>query len=182
MLHARTGWQLHDNFFGVPGVVERATGTIDSILFQHVLSVAQLLRRGSTFAGDRPDLLVSLFAMFDRVSGAINPSFNHDRLKAGGELTYLPLRWLGLGARVDTVQPNLRDSTQGFVVFSPRVVLRTAFLTHEQLIFEYARYTYGAAARTSQYPYNNPPNPDGTPGLNLGTDKNAAQVAAVIWF
>jgi hypothetical protein len=177
VLHSYGGWQLHDNFFGVPGAVERATGKIDTLLFQHVFSFGQLLRYPSEFFGDGPDLIASVFAMYNRVSGATNPNYDHGKLKAGAEVTYLPLGWLGLGGRFDSVQPNLDDTTTNFSVASPRIILRSAFVTHEQIILQYSRYFYGSNAAQSKYPYNNQ-----SGATNLGADKNAASIAAIIWF
>jgi hypothetical protein len=176
VLHSFGGWQLHDNFFGVKGAVEHATGKIDTVEFQHVFSFGQLFRYPEGFWGDGPDLVAALFGMYNRVSGAVNPAFNRGMLKAGVELTYAPLPWLGLGGRFDTVQPNLNDREENFAVVSPRVILRSAFVTHEQVIFQYSRYFYGAKAASSQFPYNS------ADGALLGADKNAATVAAVIWF
>jgi hypothetical protein len=177
VLHSYGGWQLHDNFFGVPGAVEHVTGKIDSVEFQHVFSLGQAFRYPEAFWGNGPDLIVSLFGMYNRVSGAVNPAFNHGKAKGGGDVTYLPVSWFGIGARFDTVQPNLDDNTQTFSVLSPRLYVRTAFVTHEQIMVQYSRYFYGATAAHSQYPYN------GQPGAaDLGADKNAAQIAAIISF
>jgi hypothetical protein len=178
VLHSFGGWQLHDNYFGVPGAVERTTGKIDTVLFQHVFSFGQLFRYPQAFWGDGPDLIASIFGMFNHVSGAINPAYNRNKFKAGAEVTYIPLSWLGVGARYDTVQPNLDNSDENFSVFSPRIIIRSAFVTHEQILIQYSRYFYGGtAAAQSQYPWNNQ-----TGATNLGADKNAATIAAIIWF
>jgi len=176
VLHSAEGWQLHDNFFGVPGAIERATGRIETVLFQDVISIGRLLR-GESFAAGDPDLIAAAFAMWSRVSGAVNPAYDHDKLKAGGELMYVPLRWLGLGGRFDLVAPNLDDTTQSFSVASPRILLRTAFVTHEQILFQYSRYFYGANAAHGPFPYGNQ-----MFAANLGADRNAAQIAGIIWF
>jgi hypothetical protein len=100
----------------------------------------------------------------------------------------VPLPWLGLGGRYDVVEPNLDNSTESFSVISPRIIFRTAFVTHEQLLIQYSRYFYGSDYRPmlgpqpgsmsgSQFPYNSQ---NGASGL--GVDKNAAQIAAIIWF
>jgi hypothetical protein len=176
VLSSAEGWQLHDNFFGVPGAIERATGRIDTVLFQDVISIGRLLR-GQSFAGGAPDLVAAAFAMWSRVSGAVDPAFDHAKLKAGGELTYLPLPWLALGGRFDLVAPNLDDATQSFWVASPRILLRTAFMTHEQILLQYSRYFYGANAAHGPFPYGNQ-----MFAANLGADRDAAQIAAIIWF
>jgi hypothetical protein len=178
VLHSFGGVQLHDNFFGNPGATETTTGSIDTILFQYVFSFGQLFRYPTPFWGDGPDLIASVFGMFNKVSAPMNPAFDgRKKLKWGADITYLPVPWFGIGGRFDLVSPDMEDTTQNFSVFSPRIIIKTAFVTHEQIIFQYSRYFYGANAATSQYPYTNQPG-----GSALGADKNAAQIAAVLWF
>jgi hypothetical protein len=175
VLHSYGGWQLHDNYFGTPGGTEETTGTIDTVLFQYVFSFGQFFHRPKPFWGDGPDLLATVFGMYNKVAGATAPA--KSKLKGGGELTYLPLAWFGVGGRFDEVQPNLDDSTQSFAVLSPRVILRTAFVTHEQVLIQYSRYFYNSNAAHSSYPYSTQPGAAG-----LGADANAFQIAAIIWF
>jgi len=178
VLHSYGGWQLHDNFFGKPGGTEPTTGTIDTVLFQYVFSFGQFFHRPRPFWGDGPDLVTSVFGMYNKVNAPDAPAFSHGKFKFGGELTYLPLAWFGLGGRFDEVQPNLDDSTQSFGVLSPRLVFRTAFVTHEQVLVQYSRYFYNSNAAQGAYPYNSQA---GAGGLT-GADKNAFQIAAIIWF
>jgi len=186
-IHSFGGWQLHDNYFGPAGTYypnSPATGKIDTIYFQEVYSLGQLFRYPAAFWGDGPDLIASVFAMWNKVSGAQPGNYNHARLKGGAELTYLPISWFGVGGRYDLVSPNLDDGTQKFSVFSPRIILRTAFVTHEQILFQYSRYFYDRNAAISQFPYNGgsanyPNNPN---AQALGADKNAFTMAAIIWF
>jgi len=197
VLHSFGGWQLHDNYFGPPGATDQVTGTIDSIEAQYSFSFGQYFHYPQAFWGDGPDLIATVFGMFNHVhspslNGAPLNALSHqdadgsghiNKLKFGTELLYVPLPWLGLGGRFDSVQPDLDDHTQSFSVMSPRVILRTAFVTHEQVMFQYSRYFYGDAfvpgnpGGGSQFPYNSQ-----TGGSKLGVDKNAAQVAAIIWF
>jgi hypothetical protein len=175
VLHSFGGWQLHDNYFGTPGGTEETTGTIDTVLGQYVFSFGQFFHRPKPFWGDGPDLIASVFGMYNSVSGATAPA--KGKLKFGGELTYLPFACFGIGGRFDEVQPNLDDSTQSFAVLSPRVILRTAFVTHEQVLIQYSRYFYNANAAHSSFPYSVQPGAAG-----LGADANAFQIAAIIWF
>jgi hypothetical protein len=107
------------------------------------------------------------------------------KLKMGGDLTYLPLRWLGLGGRFDLVQPDLADSGRSFSVGTARLLLRTAFLTREQVVLQVSRYWYGAAYAPGNplggagYPYDGRAVP---PSAALGADRNALQLAGIIWF
>jgi hypothetical protein len=140
--------------------------------------LGSLFRYPQAFWGDGPDLIASVFGMFNKVHAPMNPTYDGiKKLKYGADLTYLPLPWLGVGGRYDNVSPDMSDKTQTFSVFSPRVIIKTAFVTHEQVILQYSRYFYGDNAATSQYPYTNQPG-----GAKLGADKNAATIAATIWF
>jgi hypothetical protein len=184
VLHSFGGWQLHDNYFGTKGGTEPVTGKIDTVEFQYSFSFGQLFHYPQAFWGDGPDIIVTPFMMMNKVSGTMGGAFDMTKLKLGTEITYIPLPWLGLGARYDLVQPNLDDSTRSFSVISPRVIFRTAFVTHEQVMFQYSRYFYGDAydpnsmnPEGSQYPYSSQPGAAG-----LGVDANAFQVAAIIWF
>ena len=141
VLHSIAGWNLRDNFFGNAST---ATGTIDTLLMQYVLSVARLLRAPEPFWGQGPDVLVSIFGMYNHVKSD-DEMFNGitDKLKWGGEVTYIFLPFMGAGLRFDRVQPNLDDSTYAFSVISPKIVLRSEFVTHEQVILQYSRYING---------------------------------------
>ncbi|HVV52566.1 MAG TPA: hypothetical protein VHO06_23060 [Polyangia bacterium] len=188
VLHSFGGWQLHDNYFGAPGGVDPVTGSIDSVELQYSFSFGQLFHYPQAFWGDGPDIIGTIFGMFNHVNAPDNPMFSLNKLKFGTEWTYSPLPWLGVGGRYDVVEPNLSNSGESFSVLSPRIIFRTAFVTHEQVMIQYSRYFYGnlyAAGDVpaagfmsgSQFPYNSQ-----LGAANLGVDKNAAQIAAIIWF
>jgi hypothetical protein len=188
VLHSFGGWQLHDNYFGRPGGTDQTTGTINSVEVQYSFSFGQLFHYPQAFWGDGPDLIGTVFGMYNKVNAPMNPTFSLSKLKFGTEWTYVPLPWLGLGGRYDVVEPNLDNSTESFSVISPRIIFRTAFVTHEQVMIQYSRYFYGSGYGAgdgpmpgfmsgSQYPYNSQ-----LGAANLGVDKNAAQIAAIIWF
>jgi hypothetical protein len=189
VLHSFGGWQLHDNYFGPPGGVQPVTGTIDSVEFQYSFSFGQLFHYPQAFWGDGPDLIGTIFGMFNKVKAPEDPDYSLSKLKFGTEWTYVPLPWLGIGGRYDVVEPNLDKSGESFSVLSPRIIFRTAFVTHEQVMIQYSRYFYGSLYSQpgagpvagymsgSQFPYNGQPG-----GSGLGVDKNAAQIAAIIWF
>src|SRR5205814_10525260 len=131
----------------------------------------------------------TVFFMYNHVN-AFNDLYDLNKFKWGTEWTYTPLPWLGLGGRFDVVNPNTSISGESFSVISPRIIFRTAFVTHEQVMIQYSRYFYGSdyapglppsgtttpgIMSGSQFPYNS------QPGASLlGVDKNAAQIAAII--
>jgi hypothetical protein len=199
VLHSFGGWQLHDNYFGPAGTVQPVTGSIDSVEFQYSFSFGQLFHYPQAFWGDGPDLIATVFGMYNHIHSPetpggttpLNPLAHPDgdggghinKLKFGAEVLYVPLSWLGLGGRFDSVKPDMDDSSQSFSVFSPRIIFRSAFVTHEQIMLQYSRYFYGSgftpgnSLTGSQFPYNAQPG-----ASQLGVDKNAAQIAAIIWF
>ena len=73
VLHSFGGWQLHDNYFGAPGGVDQVTGTIDSVEFQYSFSFGQLFHYPQAFWGDGPDLIATVFGMFNHVNAPLNP-------------------------------------------------------------------------------------------------------------
>ena len=79
---------------------------------------------------------------------------------------------------------NLDDSKSNFSVFSPRIILRSNFVTHEQILFQYSRYFYGENAAVASFPYNGGMSayPYNAAGQTVAADKNAFTVAAIIWF
>ncbi len=186
VLHSFGGWQLHDNYFGPPGGIDKVTGTIDSVELQYSFSFGQLFHYPQAFWGDGVDIIGTIFGMYNKVNPQ-NSVYKMSKLKYGTEWTYTPLPWLGLGGRFDVVEPNLDISAESFSVLSPRLIFKTAFVTHEQIILQYSRYFYGSdyeklqlspgSASGSQFPYNSQ-----IGAANLGVDKNAATIAAIIWF
>ncbi len=140
-LHTTQGWNLRDVYFGPQAT---GTGTINSLLFQYTFSLARALWYPEEFWGQGRDLMASVYGMFNSVrSSDENFTGAKEKLKFGGELTYTPLGWLGLSARYDLVQPNMDDNTESFHVLSPKLILRSAFVSHEQLIVQYSHYFYG---------------------------------------
>jgi hypothetical protein len=180
VIHSFGGWQLHDNYFGSPGAVDPVTGKVYSVEFQYSFSWGALMWYPQPFWGQGPDLITTVFGMFNHVDlpAGQNDTFdNVNKLKFGAEVTYLPFDWGGVGFRGDVVEPNMKQSDQNFSVFSPRVILRTAFVTHEQILIQYSRYFVGDKV-LGMFPYNQQPGAGGFQGV----DKNAFQIAAIIWF
>jgi hypothetical protein len=167
VIHSLNGWELRDNYLGPNS---QATGTITSVMLQHTLSVARILRRPNPFWGEGPDVLISVFGMFNQVA-SLDPMFDGIlKLKLGAEVTYLPLKWFGASFRYDAVFPDLSNLDSSFHVLSPKLVFRTTFLSHEQIVLSYSRYFDGPAV-TPTYPYQMVP-----------PDRDVLQLSATVWF
>ena len=170
-IHSFGGWQLHDNYFGRPGGTDPVTGSVTSVELQYVFSFASLLYYPQAFWGQGPDLVMSVFGMLNKtnIDNAQNNMYDGIiKFKFGTDLTYTPLDWLGVGYRFDYVDPywgkslgdfgaSATDRMMGqgfldkFMVFSPRLILRTAFVTHEQILS-----STRATSPTSRWPQCSP--------------------------
>jgi hypothetical protein len=177
VLHSFNGWQLHDNYFGKPGEATRASGKIDSVLFQHSVDLSSFASDATPLLGHGNRLLLGVFGMFNAVSGTPDPAYDVKKLKWGADILYAPLDWLAFGGRFDRVSPKMSDPTQTFSVISPRVVVRSSLVSHEQIAIQYHRYFYGSGAMSTAYPYNTQ-----VGASDLGADRNAAQISATLWF
>ena len=71
-IHSFGGWQLHDNYFGAPGSIDPVDGKIDTVLFQYVFSSGQLFYHPAPFWGQGPDLIASVFGMYNHVDRPLN--------------------------------------------------------------------------------------------------------------
>jgi hypothetical protein len=98
--------------------------------------------------------------------------FPTSKLKFGTEVTYTPLRWLGAGARFDFVQPNMDDSRESFAEISPRILLRTDFISNEQIIVQYTRYFLNSRTRLS-FPFDQ---------MRVNPDENVFSLIATLWW
>lgn len=168
VLHSNGGWNLRDNYFGHTAT---GTGTVDTIALQYTYSLATLLWHPEKFWGQGPDVLLSVFGMYNMVNSD-DEEFNdpEQKLKMGGEVTYTMLSWLAASARYDLVQPDLDDNTLSFQALSPRLIVRTAFVSHEQVVLQYTRYFYGDNVRTAW------------PHVGLPPDRDVFQIAAIMWW
>lgn len=176
LLHSQGGVQLTNNYFGAEG-----TGSMNTILAQYQFSLAALLVAPQPWWGDGADLVFKVFGMYNSISGTNDTPINgsgKQKLKLGGDAFYTPLPTLGFGLRYDLVQPDLKNSEHSFQVFSPRIVLRTRFVTHEQITIQYTHYAYKSQV-VLPFPFNG----DGAPfPTKIGGDKGVFTISASMWW
>jgi len=138
---------IYENFFNSVG---DGTGTVDSV---------QLYYDGRTTVGPL-DVRLAVFGMYSTVAGTDATSVNlltglatsgTQKLKYGADLMVNALPWLGIGARGDYVQPDSHDAKESFGVLSPKIVIRTAYVTHEEVTFQYSHYWDGSDALPQQW-------------------------------
>ena len=148
---------------------------------QYSVSLAQLLWHPQPFWGQGPDLILTGFVMYNYVDlpAGQNDTFDQrKKLKFGAEVTYLALDWFGVGGRFDAVQPNM-DRQLGQLLG----VLAAADLPHRvrdpradpgPVLALLVRRHGGGGHVPVQHA--------GGRRQLQGADKNAFQVAAIIWF
>jgi hypothetical protein len=179
--HSFEGWEIRDNYFAKDEDSEATgTGKVDTVLFEYNFSLATLLWAPEEFWGQAPDIVVSLFGMYNHVQSD-DPAFagtpdnqrgkaGEQKLKMGGSVTYSWKKWLAFQGRYDLVQPNLHDNTQSFQVISPSVIFSSRFASNEQIILQYSHYVNGKNVHGG-YPYE-----------ALPPDQNSFRIAAVMWW
>ena len=173
MLHSFSGWSLRDNFFKGSNT---GNGTIDSVLFQYTYSLATLLRHPDPFWGQGPDIVLGLYGTMSWVHNDEVDAMGErliiakSKLKIGADVTYTMLSWLGASFRFDSVQPDMKDNTQSFTVLSPKLILRTEFVTHEQVVVAYSGYLNNANV-TPGWPNGSYPN-----------DEHVISVTGSMWW
>jgi hypothetical protein len=193
---------IQGNYLDGPKQASKGIGAVNTLALQYDFSLANLLGqlRHQDFWGDGPDLAASFFMMFNSVSSN-DPDMNGvKKIKYGVDLLGSPLKFFGIGLRYDRLQPNSDIPEQSFSIISPRIVFRSAFLTHEQIVVQYSRYVYnrrdcGTGAGTScvqpppapslpngfgAQPISLDPNQRGAP--NTLPDLNTLKVEANMWW
>jgi hypothetical protein len=69
-------------------------------------------------------------------------SYSVTKAKFGADLTVNALEWLSPAVRFDRVMPNNHIKEQGFSILSPRLIFKSAWVTHEKLTLGYSHYFY----------------------------------------
>jgi hypothetical protein len=173
VLNASGGPGLMSSYFGPNS---GGNGDLLTLAGQYDLSIGKLLRYPYRFDGKAPDIVVSLFGMFTRVSGT--PDANYDNVskkKYGMEIGYGMLPWLASSLRLDRVEPNSRDGTQSFSVVSPRLIFRSAWQAHDQVVLQYSHWFNGSGVQVRD---GYPPAYDPT----LHPDEDMISLSASMWW
>jgi hypothetical protein len=194
---------IQGNYLDGPRKLSHGNGAVSTVLAQYDFSLANLLAgiNHGSFWGDGPDLMASFFMMFNGISSDDPDMDGVKKIKYGVDLLGKPVKWFGAGIRYDRVQPNSNIPEQSFGIISPRIVFRTAFLTHEEIMIQYSYYMYNQRTCTGdptlcvQPPaapalpngFGSPvasldPNMRGTPNTNGRPDLNVLKLQASMWW
>jgi hypothetical protein len=133
-LNENSNWETYDT------MSQGGNGHVDTIEAQWNLSISSLV--GSEVFGTHT-LDLETFFMLNLISSDDDTNMDGiSKLKFGGDLSWHPSGWFGLGLRGDRVQPRSDIPEQSFTVLAPRIILRSSYTSHERIHIGYARYMY----------------------------------------
>jgi hypothetical protein len=167
---------------GGPGLIEEylgpqsnGNGNLKTLGAQYDFSLGNFLRYPMKFEGDGADVVASLFSIFTQVSSDDPEWDDMQKLKYGAELSYSMLSWFALSGRYDRILPDLDDDTRTTAVISPRLIFRSDFNSHDQVVLQYSRWLNGSGATVV---YGAPPERDPT----IEPDKHVLSLTASMWW
>jgi hypothetical protein len=74
----------------------------------------------------------------------------------------------------------MQDNTQSFSVYSPKVTLRSSYISHEEIQLQYSYYQLGKRV-SPQWPNDVVTRADGTTA-RMKTDPHAVMLSASMWW
>jgi hypothetical protein len=150
-------------------------GALTILAGQYDVSLKSILEYPRVFAGTSRDVVLSVFAMQVHVKSD-DPSANgNDKLKVGGEGGLSLISWLAASARFDRVMPNGGDNTQAFSIISPRLIFRSKWNAHDQVVLQYSHFFYGENVLVrSGFP--------AVPDPTIHPDRDVISLSASMWW
>jgi hypothetical protein len=125
------------------GQIGGGTGKVLVVGAEYNFSWGKYLWYPEAFWGDGPDLINSVFASVANVKSE-DPFFDGRFIyKFGTEATYRMFPWFALSGRFDRVAPNSKDSGETFHVISPKLIFRSNWNSHEQVVLSYTKWFLG---------------------------------------
>jgi len=172
VLNTTGGAGLMSDYFGPNS---NGTGTLLIVAGEYDLSIGRLLRYPNTFKGDGPDIVVSLFGMAAYVTSN-DPVYNNiSKRKYGIEGGYALLPWLAASLRLDRVEPDNWDGSQSFTIASPRLIFRSSWQAHDQVVLQYQHWFDGSGVVVRNgYP--------AVPDPSIHPDQDVLSLSASMWW
>jgi hypothetical protein len=164
------------------GQLGGGTGKLMTIGAEYNFSWGKYLWYPDAFWGDGPDLINSAFIDVVKVKSQ-DPAFDGRLIyKLGTEATYRMLPWFAVSCRYDHVAPNSDDGQETFNVISPKLIFRSNWNSHEQVVLSYTRWllgkhTHGEAPNDYRLPVAGDPT-----GASRGLDDQMFALNFGMWW
>jgi hypothetical protein len=173
ILNARGGPELMEQYLGQDSA-GNCNGSLTTFGAQYDLSVSRLVF-GDLFTGISSDILISLFGVGTKVSSGDSTRDGVFKLKAGGEVTYTLLSWLGVSERLDHVRLDNSDSKKAFTIVSSRLLFHTGWKSRDEFALQYSHFTYGSDVEVKT---GYPPTLDPT----VNPDRDVFSLTGTFWW
>jgi hypothetical protein len=172
ILNTSGGQGLIDNYLGP---ASDGNGILTTIAGQWDVSVQSIRKYPQIFTGTSRDVVISLFGMQTHVTSP-DPMFsNSNKVKVGGEAAASLFSNLATSVRFDYVAPNGGDKTEAFSVVSPRLIFRSKWQAHDQVVLQYSHFFYGSDVIVrSGYP--------ALPDPTIHPDRDMISLSASMWW
>jgi hypothetical protein len=121
----------------------RGTGKIWVAGIAYNVSVAALMLNPEPFSGQAPDIVVNAGLNIGGIQSEEEPFDDRVRHKFGADVLYTPLRYVGVGMRVDRVVPASDDPDQTFHVLAPRLQFKSDWTSNEAIVVSYVKWFLG---------------------------------------
>jgi hypothetical protein len=141
LMNTGGGAGLVANYFGAGS---GGNGSLTTFAAQYDVSLQSLLKYPAIFNGESQDVVLSLFAIGMQVGSKDAAVDGLRKLKAGGEVGASLNQWFAASFRFDRVVQDLDDASQSFSIFSPRLIFRSKWNAHDQVVLQYSRFQYGS--------------------------------------
>jgi hypothetical protein len=149
VLNAGGGRDLMDRYFGRNN--NQGRGTLFLTGLEYTVSLGTLLRYPGDFWGEGPDLSLSVFGAYARITADDPARDGEEKLKFGVEGVYSMLPWLAMSGRVDRAIPYMDQPSEplypdqndnSFTVLTAKAIFRSDWRAREALTLQYSKYIY----------------------------------------
>ena len=172
VMNTGSGQGLIDNYLGAKS---GGSGSLLTFAAQYDVSLQSILHYPEVFNGESPDFVLSAFAMETHVSSNDAKYDGVIKRKFGAEGGVSFLSWLAASLRVDDVIPVAADTSQSFAIVSPRLIFRSKWQAHDQVVLQYSHFFYGDnVVVRSGYP--------AVPDPSIHPDRNMVSLSATMWW
>jgi hypothetical protein len=138
--YAQDGVRLTQDWLGE---TTGGTGSIWVLGINYKFSLGAIFRAPAPFWGDAPDVVAE--TSFQVAGTSSDDEFFDGRLKqkAGLDVLYTFIPWMGVGGRFDRIAPNSKDDEETFYALQARLQFRSNWQSHETVTLRYAKWFYG---------------------------------------